>query len=167
MSSLDAFATLVEGLDYPMFVVTAAAEGERSGCLVGFVTQSSIDPPRLLVMVSKANHTFRVAAAATTLGVHFLGEHNHDLAEVFGEVTGDVADKFAACDWEPAADGTPILRGTRGWVLGTVRARLDCGDHVAHLIDVTDAGVTEAETPDAGRQLGFQAVRDLDPGHPA
>ncbi len=41
----DAFTELTAAMDYPMFVVTAAAAGEQSGCLVGFATQCSIDPP--------------------------------------------------------------------------------------------------------------------------
>jgi flavin reductase (DIM6/NTAB) family NADH-FMN oxidoreductase RutF len=37
-----AFETIVATLDYPMFIVTTAAEGRRAGCLVGFGTQTSI-----------------------------------------------------------------------------------------------------------------------------
>ena len=40
-----AFDRLVNRLDYPMLVVTAEADGERAGCLVGFATQCSIQPP--------------------------------------------------------------------------------------------------------------------------
>src|SRR3982750_801842 len=63
---------LIDELDYPMLIVTAAAGGQRAGCLVGFATQCSIDPPRMLVCVSKANHTYRVAVDADVLAVHFL-----------------------------------------------------------------------------------------------
>jgi flavin reductase (DIM6/NTAB) family NADH-FMN oxidoreductase RutF len=42
------FDAFVAGLDYPMFVVTTAHDGERAGCLVGFTTQVSLHPPRLL-----------------------------------------------------------------------------------------------------------------------
>ncbi len=40
---------LVTEIDYPMFIVTAAAGGRRAGCLVGFTTQCSIHPPRFLI----------------------------------------------------------------------------------------------------------------------
>ena len=63
----------VEGLDYPVFVVTAASGEERDGCLVGFATQASIDPPRLLVCLSKENRTTRIAQDAEVLAVHALG----------------------------------------------------------------------------------------------
>ena len=61
----DAFEKLVDLLDYPMFVVTAHADGVEAGCLVGFASQTSIHPPRFLVGLSTKNQTFRVAADAT------------------------------------------------------------------------------------------------------
>src|ERR1700722_1729493 len=99
MLSDDAFHSLVSDLNYPMYIVTAAADGERAGCLVGFATQASIDPPRMLVLLSKANRTFQVALASDTLAVHFLSRANQGLAAVFGEETGDDVDKFAGCQW--------------------------------------------------------------------
>jgi flavin reductase (DIM6/NTAB) family NADH-FMN oxidoreductase RutF len=160
--SLEAFQALVSGIDYPMFIVTAAADGERSGCFVGFATQASIDPARFLVMISKANHTCKVAEDAGTLVVHFLHAGNRPLANLFGEETGDEIDKFAACRWKSSPDGTPILLGVRGWLTGAIVARLDAGDHIAHVVEVTDAAVDES-----GPQLGLQAAKDMEPGHPA
>ena len=43
MSADATFNSLVGDLDYPMFIVTACADGERSGCLIGFATQASIE----------------------------------------------------------------------------------------------------------------------------
>ncbi len=163
MRTEDSFHDLVSGTDYPMIIVTAAtASGERAGCLVGFVTQASICPARLIVMLSKANRTYQVARRADRLAVHFLHLGNHDLAALFGEQTGDNVDKFAACDWREGPAGEALLPGTRGWLTGTILARYDAGDHVAHLIDVTCA---RTDTP--GPQLTFQAVTGMQPGHPA
>jgi flavin reductase (DIM6/NTAB) family NADH-FMN oxidoreductase RutF len=162
VTSLEAFNTLVSGLDYPMYVVTAQTDGARSGCLVGFATQASITPPRLLVLISKLNHTLRVAERSNALAVHFLHRDNHDIAMLFGEETGDDVDKFSRCAWHDGPDGTAVLAGTRGWVVGRVLARWDAGDHVAHLIDVAHASLDLR-----GGQLGYQLVGDVHPGHPA
>lgn len=158
----EAFEGLVAGIDYPMFIVTAAADGEQSGCLVGFTTQASINPPRLVVMLSKRNHTFQVAQRTETLVVHFLRRDNHELATLFGEETGDDMDKFQACDWSPGPAGTPVLGGVRGWVAGKVVTRHDVGDHVAHVLDTI-----EAQAVADGPALTFQMVRDMEPGHEA
>lgn len=158
----DAFEELVGDLNYPMFIVTGAVDGERSGCLVGFATQASIDPQRMLVMISKRNHTYDVATRADALAIHFLHEGNQDLATLFGEETGDEVDKFAHCTWREGPHGLPILNGVRGWAAGPVLARFDGGDHVGHLVGITDADAVAAGTP-----LRFQTVRDMQPGHDA
>jgi flavin reductase (DIM6/NTAB) family NADH-FMN oxidoreductase RutF len=159
---VDAFDELVSDLNYPMFIVTTRDGEADAGCLVGFVTQASIDPRRLLVMISKENHTYQLAVRADVLVVHFLGAGNADLAKLFGEETGDTTDKFAACEWSRGPDDVPILHGTRGWVAGRVIERLDGGDHVAHLLEATQSGL---DRPDVA--LMFQDVRDLSPGHDA
>jgi flavin reductase (DIM6/NTAB) family NADH-FMN oxidoreductase RutF len=160
---LDDFHALVAGIDYPMFVVTTAGGGERGGCLVGFVTQASIRPARLVVCLSKANATFRVAVSADVLVVHFLAAGDEPLAELFGAETGDETDKFARCRWEPGPGGVPVLPQAKGWVAATILERLDAGDHLAFLVEPF---VAMAHRPDAP-QLGFQQVRDLTPGHRA
>lgn len=149
-------------LDAPMVIVTAAAaDGRRSGCLVGFWTQCSIDPPRVLVCISKTNHTLPVTSAAPTLAVHWPADDDRRLAELFGGETGDEVDKFERCSWRPGPGEVPILDGVKGWVAGPVVARFDVGDHVAFVVE-PEAGADEE--PSAG-VLGFQAVKDLEPGH--
>jgi flavin reductase (DIM6/NTAB) family NADH-FMN oxidoreductase RutF len=154
---------LVAAIDYPMFIVTTASGGQRGGCLVGFVTQASIAPARLIVCLSKANATYRIAAKADVLVVHFLAADDRPLAELFGTETGDETDKFTQCRWEPGPSDIPVLPDVKGWVAGTIVERLDAGDHVAFLVE---AFVSVARRPLAP-QLGFQQVDDLNPGHPA
>lgn len=98
MSGNDAFDGFVSSLDYPMLIVTTVGGGERAGCLVGFATQCSIDPPRFLVCVSENNRTYRVLRRAETMVVHLVPEDALQLAELFGGETGDEEDKFARCD---------------------------------------------------------------------
>ena len=157
----DAFDPFIGGLDYPMLVVTVSHDGERSGCLVGFATQCSIDPPRMLVCVSKANHTFRLARDADLLAVHVLAHDQHDLAELFGGETDDEVDKFERCEWSEGPGGTPLLATPRRLV-GRVLARHDLGDHVGVLLDPVNAERLDDRSP-----LTLPMVSDVDPGHPA
>lgn len=156
------FDDLVGGLNYPMFVVTAYDGETRAGCLVGFATQCSIDPPRFLVCLSKNNFTHRVAARATTLALHLLRRDQYGTAELFGSETGDEVDKFARCGWTPGPDGVPLLADCHGWFAGRVLERHDAGDHTAHLVEVVASG-----GGGDGAVLTFDDVRDLEPGHEA
>jgi flavin reductase (DIM6/NTAB) family NADH-FMN oxidoreductase RutF len=154
------FDAFVQGLDYPMFVVTTAAADERSGCLVGFTTQAGIDPPRLLVCLSVKNHTYRVAQRAELLAVHVLDPDQRDLAKLFGEQTGDTRDKFSQCSWRPGPGGVPLLEDCPRFLVGRVLERHDFGDHVGHLLEPV---AVESRSAEDG--LGFEDVEDLDPGH--
>jgi flavin reductase (DIM6/NTAB) family NADH-FMN oxidoreductase RutF len=157
------FDAFVDGLDYPMFVVTTTDGAERSGCLVGFTTQASIDPPRFLVCLSEKNHTFRVARGATWLAVHRLGGDQHGLAEVFGGETGDDGDKFAQVRWQSGPGGLPLLVDCPAYVVGRVLERHTLGDHTGFLLEPVAIDAL-AEEPDP---LTLDDVADVDPGHPA
>ena len=156
------FNSLVSDLDYPMFIVTACADGERAGCLIGFATQASIDPSRFLALLSHRNRTYRVGARAELLGVHFVPEEAGELAELFGGETGDEVDKFARVAWKPGPGGTPLLDACPNRFVGRVLERLDAGDHDAILLEPV-----LAEHGTASDEFTFHRAKRIEPGHPA
>ena len=163
MTSLrNTFNALMAELDYPMFIVTVARGDERAGCLVGFATQCSIDPPRFLVCISKANRTYRLARDAEALAVHFVPADAAPLAELFGGETGDDVDKFARCDWRSGPGGVPLLEACPNRFVGRVCERADGGDHEAVVLEPVAAA--------RGHRDGvftFHRAKRIDAGHPA
>ena len=156
-----AFDELIASLDTAMAIVTTVSGGERAGCLIGFHAQCSISPPRYVVWLSKANHTFRVAVHARSLAVHFLSEDDEDLARLFGTVSGDDTDKFAQCDWEAGDGGVPVLTACPNRFVAERVALLDEGsDHICLILAPTDVS---ARTP--FRPLRLSQVEHLEPGH--
>lgn len=153
---------VVSGLDYPMFIVTVAAGDRMAGCLVGFATQCSIDPPRFLVCLSDKNHTFAVALDSDTLVVHMVPSDATDLAELFGGQTGDEVDKFAACEWRRGPEGTPVLTRCGNWFAGRILDRFPAGDHHAFLLEPFEAASDDDEA-----QFDFHRAKRIEPGHEA
>ena len=126
-----AFDTLMAALDSPLIVVTAAGQRERAGCLVEFHAQSSIEPQRYCVWLSKANYTYRVALQSSHLVIHFLTGDDLPLAELFGTQTGDRGQKFAGVAVDSGPGGAPVLRHCPHWLAVRRIALLDeGGDHV-------------------------------------
>jgi flavin reductase (DIM6/NTAB) family NADH-FMN oxidoreductase RutF len=156
------FDALVGGLDYPMFIATVADGDERSGCLVGFATQSSIDPPRWLMCLSKKNRTYRVARHCAAVAVHLVPEDAGDLVELFGGETGDEIDKFERVSWSEGPEGLPLLDDCDSWFAGRVLSRLDCGDHEAFLLEPFAANNGHGEG-----QFPFHRAKRVEPGHEA
>jgi flavin reductase (DIM6/NTAB) family NADH-FMN oxidoreductase RutF len=157
----DALKSIVASLDPAMIIVTAAVDDEQAGCLVGFHAQSSIDPERYCVWLSKANHTYRVALRATHLGIHFLTHDDLELAKRFGTKTGDVDDKFAGLNPTTAAGGVPVLSQCPTLWIGERTAILDEGGD--HICIVTRALETFSSGP--FQPLRLSQTAHLEPGH--
>jgi flavin reductase (DIM6/NTAB) family NADH-FMN oxidoreductase RutF len=152
---------LTSQFDPPLVVVTVTDGQERSGCLVGFSTQCSIDPGRFAIWVSRANHTFPVGMDADVFAVHFLTEADRPVAELFGGETDDRVDKFARCDWRPGDGGVPLLEACPNRFVGRRVALLDTGgDHVCMVLE-------PFEVASAGpfRPLRHSHVSGLEAGH--
>jgi flavin reductase (DIM6/NTAB) family NADH-FMN oxidoreductase RutF len=161
MGDDSAFQSLAGRLDYPMLIVTTLGSDERAGCLVGFATQTSIDPSRFLVCISNKNRTYRVARTAEAMAVHLVPRDRFDLAELFGGETGDDEPKFAEAAWHEGPEGLPLIDDCPTWFAGRILDRFELGDHVGHLLEPF-AG------EDAGDDwLGFQRAKQIDPGHEA
>ena len=156
-----AFGTLMSSADPAMVVVTTVVEDERAGCLVGFHSQSSIDPEHYCVCLSKANQTYRVGLRATRFAVHFLTSADLSTAEHFGTRSGEDVDKFADIGWEPGPGDVPLLDGCPNRLVLERVALLDAGgDHVC-----VTGRVGYADSGGAFEPLRLSDVADLDPGH--
>jgi len=145
-----------------MFIATVAADGERSGCLIGFATQSSISPPRFLAGISDKNRTFRVARHAETMAIHLVPDNAGELANLFGGETGDEIDKFERCAWHEGPDGVPLLDDCPNRFVGRIVERVDFGDHTGMVLEPFVAEVQEDID-----QLTFHRAKRIDPGHEA
>jgi flavin reductase (DIM6/NTAB) family NADH-FMN oxidoreductase RutF len=154
------FNELAGEIDYSMLIVTTAAGGHVAGCLVGFATQCSIDPPRFLVCLSDKNRTLRIAERGDALLVHFVPAEAVGLVELFGTETGDEVDKFARCRWRPGPEDLPLLEGCPRWFAGRILERLALGDHVGFLLEPFAAENGGSTSP-----FLFHRAKRLEPGH--
>ncbi|GAA3290597.1 flavin reductase family protein [Streptomyces cinereospinus] len=162
MADMDVFT---DRLDPDMCVVTAAADGSRAGCLVGFASQCSLRPVRFAVWLSEANRTFRVARAAEFLAVHLLSREQLGLAELFGGRTGDDGvDKFRDVRRRHGHGGAVVLEDAEAWFVGRIVGHVGGGDHAGFVLDPVEWGAREG----SGRPLlRLGDVCGIEPGHPA
>lgn len=129
MNKPAAFDELAQRLDPAAVLAVTEYDGERSGCLVGFHSQCSINPLRYCVWLSRENHTYRVARLARRLSIVVLSPQDHRLAELFGGETGDAIDKWAVMEREG-------LRLPESMLEGNITEIFDVAefDHVAFVV---------------------------------
>lgn len=163
-----AFDQLIHRRNAAMLIATVSVgtgrDIERSGCLVGFATQCSIEPRRFLLCLSVVNHTTELASRAELVGVHAVPADRFDLAERFGGETGDdgSVDKFADGGWFEGPQGVPMLEDCPDRFLGRVLERAPLGDHVGYVLEPV-----QAEVGPPYRYLHLDRAEEITPGHPA
>ena len=109
------------------------------------------------------NRTYRAALDAEALAVHFPSTTDHDLAELFGSMTGDDVDKFSRAEWTAGPHGVPLLARCPNRFVGRVLEVIDYGgDHVCFVLEPVTVEHHGPLSP-----LTFQSIRDVEPGHPA
>lgn len=154
---------LVESADGALVVVTTVAEGETSGCVVGFHSQSGLTPARYALWISKANHTYRVMIRADHFAVHFLTEDDVDVARHFGTQTEDEVDKFADLGWTPGPGGVPLVDALPHRIVVRKDTMLDpTGDHVGVFGEIVEVHGEGGFTP-----FRLSAANHWQPGHDA
>jgi flavin reductase (DIM6/NTAB) family NADH-FMN oxidoreductase RutF len=159
MERAAAFGDFMSTVARPMIVVTTAAGDERAGCLVGFHSQSSIEPPQYAVWLSKANRTFRIGVLAYEFALHFLEPQHERLAELFGGTSGDEEDKFARCSWHPGVAGVPLLDDCAARITAHRIALHDAGgDHACFVLEPRNVEMPTPFTPLASTALGSFAA---------
>lgn len=162
MTELDLVERVAGAGSMPLHIVTACHGDRRDGCLVGFATQASMRPARMLVCLSRANLTHSIAASSPALAVHLVPADRHDLAVLFGGQTGDDTDKLADIPWRAGPGGLPLLDECPVRLIGRIVSRHAFGDHEGFLLEPLEDG-------DVGKQepLLTREALDVRPGHPA
>ncbi len=114
-------------------------------------TSVSLDPPLVLVCVSRAARAFGCIEATGRFAVNVLGEGQESVARLFASLAET---KFAGLAHRSSPAGNPILDGVSAWLDCEVVARHDGGR--THTIYV--GRVTAHDAP-GGRPLVFHAGR--------
>jgi flavin reductase (DIM6/NTAB) family NADH-FMN oxidoreductase RutF len=136
--------------------VTVVAAGRRMPC--GMTANSfasvSVDPPLVLVCVTRGSELCEAVVSEGSFGVSVLAAHQEDLARYFANHDRPRgAAQFAGVRWSPApATGSPLIEGAVAWLDCTVAASYQGGDHEI-LIGAVQAAAAD---PEGGALLFFR-----------
>lgn len=142
-------AAVLGKLDYEIFVLTAAHQDRCNGQIVCWVVPATIVPqvPRILVGVGRMTFTRELIEMSRRFVLNLLGKDQWPLIAHFGFRSGREIDKFATLPFERGVTGSPILRGTVGYLECEVRTVLDAGAHLFYLADVIEGKIVADRSP--------------------
>ena len=138
------FEKEMRNLTYGLFVLSAAADGKSSGCIINTAMQVTDTPLKMAICVNKNSFTGQLIRKSRRFVVSVLDEKaDFDIFRHFGFQSGKDVDKFA--DWKEKAetpDGVPYqTRGANAWIECEVDEEIDLGTHLMYIGFVTNAGI--------------------------
>ena len=119
-------------ITYGLYVVSAQADGRRSGCVVNTLQQVTSEPIRLSVAVNKDNFTCQLIQKAGRFAAVAL-DQRADLMAIgrFGFRTGKDFDKFEEIPFAQDAAGMPYpVEASCAHYSCKVEQTLDLGTHI-------------------------------------
>jgi flavin reductase (DIM6/NTAB) family NADH-FMN oxidoreductase RutF len=139
-------ANVFAPLDRTLWLVTAAADGQRGGLIATFVNEASIVPelPRVVVGLARQHHTWGLVEAAGAFALHLLAEDQLDWVWRFGLGSGRDGDKLAGLAVRAGATGAPVLTEAPAFLECRVEARWDTGDRTLYLAEVVDGAAVRS-----------------------
>ncbi len=138
-------------LSYGLFVLTSAADGRDSGCIINTAQQVTSEPNRISIAVNKSNFTHDLVKKSGKFNISIISEAaEFELFKHFGFQSGREVDKFAGyADCKRSANGLYyVTAGINSYISATVEQEVDLGSHTLFIASVDDMEVL-ADTPSA------------------
>lgn len=128
-------------------VVTTLLEGRPIGITASSLTSLSLQPPQVLISVSRKLHTHGAIVQSGVFAVSILSTEQLEWGMRFAGMLPEQADRFAGIDWKPAITGCAILPEVLGWVDCRLRHTYDGEDHSIFVGEVLAAGSRDDKEP--------------------
>lgn len=114
-------------------VTTLDEEGEPWGVTANAFTSVSLEPPVILVCLSKQGRVYPIISASKRFAVNILSAQQQSLAVHFA---GPTENRFTNIPWTRREAGAPIFPASAAWLDCRVREGIDGGTHGIILGDV-------------------------------
>ena len=134
-------------LTYGLFVLTAKERDKDNGCIVNTVSQVTINPNCIAVVVDKKNYTHDMIIRTNEFNVSVLTEKSKfDTYKHWGFQSGADVDKTKQITFKRSKNGLIYLTGeTNAFISAKVISSTDLGTHTLFLADVTEAEVLSSD----------------------
>jgi flavin reductase (DIM6/NTAB) family NADH-FMN oxidoreductase RutF len=117
-------------------VVTAAHEGIRHGMTVSSFTSVSLDPPQVLVSLSRESRTHDLVDHSRNFGITILDSNQQDISDLFAGRVPDDMDRLEGQETITLVTGTPLLKHGLAHLDCRVLTTVGSGTHTIFIAEV-------------------------------
>ena len=140
--------TALRMIPYGIYVLTAEKEGELAAATVNWVTQTSFEPPLVVVAVKADSGAHRVAREAGSFALNMLGKGQQGVAFGFFKPAEKDGNTISGEPYRTGETGAPLLKNAIASVECRLAEVVERGDHHLFIGEVVAAHV---ETEPSGR----------------
>lgn len=137
MFDTDSFRVAMRQWATGVTIVSASFNGVRHGMTVNSFTSISLDPPLLLVSLSRFTRTHALVEASQAFGVTILNQTQQDLSDRFAGRTPEDQDRYAGLETFTLQSGAPFLVDGLAFFDCHVQESHAIGDHTLYVGLVT------------------------------
>ncbi len=151
--------TALRMIPYGIYVLTAEDGGDVAAATVNWVTQTSFDPPLVVIGMKADSGAYQIAKRAGHFALNVLGKGQQGAAFAFFK-PAEVADgKISGEAYRAGTTGAPLLDSAPAAVECKVAEIVERGDHHIVIGEVVDAHVNKA--PDGRADDATLWMREL------
>ena len=141
--SPEQFRSLVGSFATGVTVVTSAHEGKATGMTVSAFSSVSMDPPLVLVCLTKGKPTTDLVDGSRRFVVNVLSAHQQAVSDQFAYL--DAEERLFSVAYELDESGLPILDGAVAHLACRVQRVEEAGDHLIFIGEVESGDVAEGD----------------------
>ena len=140
-------AVLALGRVLGSLCVLTTQKGDLSGAMVAsWVSQASFTPPGITVAVAKDRAVEALLHKGDCFALNVLAEGRESgLMKQFLQPFEPGANRFAGLELDTSPGEQPLLPDALAWLEGSVKQRMECGDHWLIYAEVKHGGLFDAE----------------------
>ena len=144
-------------------IVTTAMGDERAGMTVSSFTSVSLEPPTVLVCLSKDTYTHDLVQRSGVYAISMLGVGQDGLSNRFAGLDPDVVDRFEGLQITVAETGSPLIPGAIAWLDCIVKSTHDTYTHTIFIGEVVYAWSDVDRAPLVYHNRGYHALVAVEP----
>ena len=132
--------TILRTIPYGLYILGVNHAGEDSAACINWVTQTSFEPPLIVMGVKKDSGAYALLKKSKKFALSFLESGQKDLAFAFFKPTTVEGNHINGYEFERGAvSSAPVIAATPAFIEGTLVGEVDMGDHSCVVGQVTDA----------------------------
>jgi flavin reductase (DIM6/NTAB) family NADH-FMN oxidoreductase RutF len=147
----------LRAINYGLYVLTSRDGDQLGAASINWLSQSSFDPPLIMVACKNDNDTTGYIKNSGKLAINVLSDQQLDIGKAYFRTTKVEDGMLSGHPYEDGPEtGCPLLTELPYWFEATVTDTIDRGDHTVFVAEVVNAGVRdEAARPLLLRETGM------------